>query len=66
MQREQIVKEAASLSEEVLVRELRCAQRYARCTTRTRRDLALMCVACLKEELERRQSSAVYQAVDQG
>ncbi|MDQ2742393.1 MAG: hypothetical protein M3Z66_08875 [Chloroflexota bacterium] len=57
MLREKIIKQAADLSDEGLMRELRCAQRYADCTTRTRRDLARLCVRCLREEIERRQAS---------
>lgn len=44
----------ACLSDDQLVCELRCAERCALLSTRTRRDLALLRVRCLRRELERR------------
>jgi len=49
---------AACLSDEELVCELRCAERCALLSTRSRRDLALLRVRCLRRELERRSASA--------
>lgn len=58
MLRQQIARVVEQLPDDELLRELRCAQRYAACTTRTRRDMALMCRSCLLEELARRQVAA--------
>lgn len=57
MLRRQLAQIVEQLPDDELLRELRCAQRYAECTTRTRRDMALMCRACLLEELARRQAT---------
>lgn len=57
MLRRQVAQMLEQLPDEELLRELHCAQRYAECTTRTRRDMALMCRKCLLEELARRQSA---------
>lgn len=44
----------ACLSDEQLLWELRCAERCALLATRTRRDLALLRIRCLRQEIERR------------
>ena len=56
--RECLVEAAARLPDEQLVCELRCAQRCALLTTRTRREAALLRAHCLRLELERRQLAA--------
>lgn len=58
MLRRHVVRVVEQLPDDELIRELRCAQRYAECTTRTRRDMALMCRSCLLEELARRREQA--------
>lgn len=57
MLRRQVAQVVEQLPDDELLRELRCAQRYAECTTRTRRHMALMCRSCLLEELTRRQAA---------
>jgi hypothetical protein len=52
-------KTAATLSDEALVKELRCARQLAMQCTRTRRDLALLRVRCLDCELARRNAAGV-------
>ncbi len=49
-----IAEHDAHLSDEELVCELRCAERCARCSTRTRRDVALLRLRCARLEFERR------------
>jgi len=49
-----IAEHDACLSDEELVCELRCAERCARCSTRTRRDVALLRLRCARLEFERR------------
>ncbi len=49
-----IAEHDACLSDEELVCELRCAERCARCSTRTRRDVALLHLRCARLEFERR------------
>ncbi len=49
-----IAEHDARLSDEELVCELRCAERCARCSTRTRRDVALLRLRCARLEFERR------------
>jgi hypothetical protein len=48
---------AATLSDEALVKELRCARQLAMQCTRTRRDLALLRIRCLDYELARRNAA---------
>lgn len=57
MLRRQLARAIEQLPDDELLRELRCAQRYAECTTRTRRTMALMCRSCLLEELARREAA---------
>lgn len=45
---------AARLSDDELICEFQCAERCALLSTRTRRDVALLRVCCLRRELERR------------
>jgi hypothetical protein len=51
---DQISRAAAGMSDEDLTHAIRAAERCALCSTRARRDLHLMCVRCLREELTRR------------
>jgi hypothetical protein len=48
---------AATLSDEALAKELHCARQLAMQCTRTRRDLALLRVRCLDQELARRNAA---------
>ncbi|HEX6510464.1 MAG TPA: hypothetical protein VF221_22780 [Chloroflexota bacterium] len=50
---------AAALSDDDLEAELHCARRCALCSTRTRRDLALLRLRCLDCELQRRATPRV-------
>jgi hypothetical protein len=47
---------AARLPDDVLLAELACAKRCALCSTRARRDLALIRLRCLDCELQRRRA----------
>jgi hypothetical protein len=58
MLRDQLTRYATSLSDEALVAELQRTERCALCLTRTRREMALMRLSCLRCELERRRESA--------
>jgi hypothetical protein len=49
---------AATLSDEALAKELRCARQLAMQCTRARRDLALLRVRCLDCELARRNTAS--------
>jgi hypothetical protein len=53
---------AASLSDDDLARMLHAAERCALCSTRNRKDMALMCVRCLRGELDRRTATRVTSA----
>jgi len=45
---------ASTLSDDDLVRALHAAERCALCSTRNRKDMALMCLRCLRGEMARR------------
>lgn len=56
MLQDQITRAATRLSDEELTSAIRAAERCALCSTRTRRDLALLRLRCLRCEMERRSS----------
>ena len=51
---ERIERQAVTLTDEQLARELYCAEQCVLRTTRTRRQLALLRMRCLSREMERR------------
>jgi hypothetical protein len=55
---ERMSRAAGTLSDEDLARALHAAERCALCSTRNRKDMALMCVRCLREEMTRRTAHA--------
>jgi hypothetical protein len=51
---ERMSRAAASLSDDDLARALHAAEHCALCSTRNRKDMALLCVRCLRGEMDRR------------